>query len=219
MLALGGNTNSQLYNVSLRAPLSFPHLLTSTTSQWFIGRSLNPSLGSLDIKSFNELRPGMILWAIIDFAMVAKQYNDLGRVTDSMILVVAFHTWYVVDALYNEVRLLPLSLVHSCESVADASSEQSAILSTMDITSDGFGFMLSVGDLVWVPFTYSYQAYYLSLFPNDLGTIKTVAIIGVQLLGYWIFRDSNGEKNDFRGGKNPKSKLGWSDVGRGADAL
>ena len=84
--------------------------------------------------------------------------------------------------------------------------EQSAILSTMDITSDGFGFMLSVGDLVWVPFTYSYQAYYLSHFPNDLGLAKTIAIIGVQLLGYWIFRDSNGEKNDFRGGKNPKSE-------------
>ena len=78
----------------------------------------------------------------------------------------------------------------------------------MDITSDGFGFMLSVGDLVWVPFTYSYQAYYLSLFPNDLGLIKTVGIIGVQLLGYYIFRDSNGEKNDFRSGKNPKSMFG-----------
>ena len=83
--------------------LSVPSLTHPDETQWFIGRSLNPSLGSLDIKSFNELRPGMILWAIIDFAMVAKQYNDLGRVTDSMWLVVVFHTWYVVDALYNEV--------------------------------------------------------------------------------------------------------------------
>jgi delta14-sterol reductase len=75
----------------------------------------------------------------------------------------------------------------------------------MDITSDGFGFMLSVGDLVWVPFTYSYQARYLSIFPNDLGYLNTAMIIVVQLLGYWIFRSSNGEKNDFRQGKNPKS--------------
>ena len=106
MLALGGNTNSQIYNVSSLPPPALPHHSPKVyDAQWFIGRSLNPSLGSLDIKSFNELRPGMILWAIIDFAMVAKQYDDLGRVTDSMILVVAFHTWYVVDALYNEVRL------------------------------------------------------------------------------------------------------------------
>lgn len=77
----------------------------------------------------------------------------------------------------------------------------------MDITSDGFGFMLSVGDLVWVPFTYSYQARYLSLFPNDLGYTSTAAILAVQFLGYYIFRDSNGEKNDFRSGKNPKSEF------------
>lgn len=47
----------------------------------------------------------MILWLIIDLAMAAKQYEDLGRVTDSMFLVVIFHSWYVVDALYNEVSI------------------------------------------------------------------------------------------------------------------
>ena len=76
--------------------------------QWFIGRSLNPRLGSFDIKSFNEMRPGLILWVIIDLAMVAKQYASLGRVTDSLCLVVAFHSWYVFDAEYNEVRFLYL---------------------------------------------------------------------------------------------------------------
>ena len=32
---------------------------------------------------------------------------------------------------------------------------------TMDITTEGFGFMLAMGDLGWVPFTYSLQALYL----------------------------------------------------------
>jgi hypothetical protein len=31
---------------------------------------------------------------------------------------------------------------------------QEAVLTTMDIVHDGFGFMLAVGDLAWVPFTY-----------------------------------------------------------------
>lgn len=31
----------------------------------------------------------------------------------------------------------------------------------MDITTEGFGFMLAFGDLTWVPFTYSLQARYL----------------------------------------------------------
>lgn len=34
-------------------------------------------------------------------------------------------------------------------------------MTTMDITHDGFGFMLAFGDLVWVPFVYSLQAFYL----------------------------------------------------------
>lgn len=77
----------------------------------------------------------------------------------------------------------------------------------MDIATDGFGFMLSVGDLTWVPFTYCYSARYLSLHPNDLGVYGTLAILAVQFIGYWIFRGSNGEKNDFRNGLNPKSEL------------
>ena len=38
------------------------------------------------------------------------------------------------------------------------SSIAQAILTTMDITTDGFGYMLAFGDLTWVPFTYSLQA-------------------------------------------------------------
>ena len=32
----------------------------------------------------------------------------------------------------------------------------------MDITTDGFGFMLVFGDIAWVPFTYCLQARYLA---------------------------------------------------------
>lgn len=67
--------------------------------------------------------------------------------------------------------------------------------------------MLAVGDLLWVPFVYSLQARYLVFSPKELGPYATAAILGVNFLGYYIFRSSNGEKNDFRNGKNPKSKL------------
>ena len=61
-----------------------------------------------------------------------------------MALVCAFHGLYVADALWHEP----------------------AILTTMDITTDGFGFMLAFGDLAWVPFTYSLQARYLVDYPQ-----------------------------------------------------
>ncbi|KDQ62213.1 hypothetical protein JAAARDRAFT_30111 [Jaapia argillacea MUCL 33604] len=165
LLALGGNTGSFIYD-------------------FFIGRELNPSIGSFDIKSFNELRPGLILWVLINISMACEQaVRRGGTITDSMWLVLIFQTFYVADGLYNEP----------------------AILTTMDITTDGFGFMLSVGDLTWVPFVYSLQARYLAFKPVELGPVWTAVVLGVDLLGYYIFRDANGEKNDFRNGRNPKN--------------
>lgn len=76
----------------------------------------------------------------------------------------------------------------------------------MDITTDGFGFMLSIGDLTWVPFVYSLQARYLAFNHVELGPMWTACIFLANVTGYYVFRDSNGEKNDFRNGKNPKSE-------------
>ena len=75
----------------------------------------------------------------------------------------------------------------------------------MDIITDGFGFMLAVGDLAWVPFVYSLQARYLVFHQVELGYLWTALILGLNVLGYYIFRAANDEKNDFRNGKNPKS--------------
>ena len=114
----------------------------------------------------------------------AVRRGGIDKVTDSMWLVLLFQGLYVADGLYNEP----------------------AIFTTMDIISDGFGFMLAVGDLAWVPFVYSLQARYLVFNQVELGWLASAAILGVNFLGYYIFRDANGEKNDFRNGRNPKSE-------------
>lgn len=83
--------------------ISFAHL----SLQFFIGRELNPTVGSLDIKSFNELRPGMILWQLILVSMACEQATRRGgRITDSMGLVLGFQSLYIADALYNEASSL-----------------------------------------------------------------------------------------------------------------
>jgi delta14-sterol reductase len=76
---------------------------------------------------------------LLNLGMASKQYQKLGYISGSMILVNIFQHFYVWDALYQET----------------------AILTTMDITADGFGFRLIFGDLAWVPFIYSLQAQYL----------------------------------------------------------
>jgi len=107
---------------------------------------------------------------------LAKQYQNTGAVSGSMLLVNLFQGLYVWDALYQE----------------------QAILSTMDITTDGFGYMLCFGDLAWVPFTYSLQARYLVDHDPQLPWWALAAIAGMGLGGYVVFRASNSEKDRFR---------------------
>jgi hypothetical protein len=115
-------------------------------------------------------------WILLDFTFMAHQYKTYGFITDSMLLSTAFQTLYVLDSFWME----------------------SAVMTQMDITTDGFGFMLAFGDLVWVPFTYSIQARYLSVYPLTLGIYGIAGVLGPLGLGYYIFRSSNNEKNRFR---------------------
>ena len=152
---------------------------------WFIGRELNPRLtlpvfGTVDIKCFCELRPGMLGWMLLNLAFMVHQYKLHGYISDSMVLIITFQSLYVLDALWMEP----------------------AILTTIDITADGFGFMLAFGDLAWLPFIYSMQARYLAVYPVHLGIWGISGILAIQGLGYSVFRSSNNEKNRFR--TNPK---------------
>jgi Delta14-sterol reductase len=148
---------------------------------WFIGRELNPRvtlpfLGEIDIKMFMEIRPGMLAWILFDCAWIAKQYRNYGYVTDSIILITVMQSIYILDGVYMEAGCLTM----------------------MDITQDGFGFMLAFGDLAWLPFLYCQQARYLATHPVHLGA-SGLAILAVPLLiGFTIFRLSNSQKNAFR---------------------
>lgn len=167
-LAPGGHTGNPLYD-------------------FFIGRELNPRVQlpipfisntsrTLDIKVFMEMRPGLLGWMLLNLSNIAHQYRTYGYVTDSIVLVTVFQGFYVLDGLYNEP----------------------GILTMMDIIMDGFGYMLSFGDLVWVPFLYNFQTRYLATFPLELGLKGLALSLGVTAIGYHIFRSANNQKNDFR---------------------
>lgn len=157
LLSSGGNTGNVVYD-------------------FFLGRELNPRTGAFDWKVFCEMRPGLIGWVMINYCMMAKEFELRGSVSSSMMLVCSFQFWYILDALWFE----------------------EAILTTMDVVHDGFGFMLAFGDLAWVPFTYSLQARYIVDHGIDLPLWLASCIFGLNFLGYWIFRGSNSQKNSFR---------------------
>lgn len=167
-LAPGGHTGNVLYD-------------------FFIGRELNARVTlpipfvsqtarTIDVGVFCEMRPGLTGWIILNLSNIVHQYRSHGYVTDSILLITAVQAFYVLDALYMEP----------------------AILTTMDIIMDGFGFMLAFGDLVWVPFIYSTQTRYLSVFPTQMGLSGIALVLAISGLGYYIFRGANNEKNRFR---------------------
>merc|ERR1711974_593062 len=115
---------------------------------------------------------------------MGHQLETYGSVSNGMVLVCFFQMWYVADALWFE----------------------QSILTTMDVTTDGFGYMLAFGDLAWVPFTYSIQARYLASMPFfhwNLWVI--VGIILLNILGYSAFRGANSQKDQFRRDPNHPS--------------
>ncbi|KAJ8009143.1 hypothetical protein DPEC_G00085840 [Dallia pectoralis] len=148
---------------------------------FFMGSELNPRIKGFDLKYFCELRPGLIGWLVINAAMALAEMklHNLDCPSLAMILVNCFHLLYVLDAYWHE----------------------EGVLSYMDITHDGFGFMLVFGDLMWVPFTFSLQAYYLVHHPNHLSLPWVVGIATLNIIGYCIFRKANTQKNTFR--RNP----------------
>ncbi|XP_064407807.1 delta(14)-sterol reductase TM7SF2 [Latimeria chalumnae] len=157
---------------------------------FFIGHELNPRIGSFDLKYFCELRPGLIGWVVINLSMLIKEMELRGSPSLAMILVNAFQLLYVVDALWNE----------------------EAVLTTMDIVHDGFGFMLAFGDLTWVPFTYTLQASFLVNHPQELSTVTAVGIVLINALGYFIFRSANSQKNTFRRDPNHPDVAGLETI-------
>ncbi|MGB5811815.1 MAG: DUF1295 domain-containing protein [Polyangiales bacterium] len=165
------------------------HLSGSFIHDFWMGTGHNPRFppgpSGFDFKLFCEARPGLILWVLINTSFAYVQHQVYGFVSTSMILVWLFQMFYILDYFWNE----------------------EAILTTMDIKHENFGYMLTFGDLVWVPMTYSLQAHYLIDNVHTLPWWGAVLIIAVNFLGLYIFRAVNSQKHNFR--KDPENAVIW----------
>ena len=144
---------------------------------FFMGIELNPRLGKLfDLKLFFNGRPGIIGWTLINLSFAAKQYQIYGVVSNGMMLVNFLQFLYVLDFFVNE----------------------DWYLRTIDIAHDHFGFKLAWGDSLWLPTMYTLQAQYLLHRPQpalNLSFPWFVATLTVGIVGYWIFRTANSQKD------------------------
>jgi len=142
----------------------------------FMGVEHNPRYGDFDFKLFFNGRPGILAWTLINLTCVAKQYERYGYVSNAMVIINLLHAIYILDFFVHEEWYLR----------------------TIDIAHDHFGFYLAWGDLVWLPFTYTLQAFYLVQHPDNLSTLQASAILIIGFGGYAIFRLANNQKDQFR---------------------
>jgi 7-dehydrocholesterol reductase len=147
---------------------------------YIMGIEFNPRFRlwntEIDFKLFFNGRPGIIAWTLINLSFTAKQFKTYGYITDSLVLINLLQGLYVLDFFWNE----------------------NWYLRTIDIAHDHFGWTLSWGDCVWLPFMYTLQSAYLAVNPVVLGwnTSVTLGIIGI--VGYILFRLTNYQKDKFR---------------------
>ncbi|WOL03465.1 delta(14)-sterol reductase [Canna indica] len=167
---------SQSKSSSLR-----PHVTGDFVHDWWFGVQLNPHCLGIDLKFF-FVRAGMMGWLLINLSLLAKTY-EAGNANVSVILYHTFCALYVLDYFFYEEFMT----------------------STWDIIAERLGFMLVFGDLVFIPFTFSIQGWWL--LKNKVELTKTAAVANclVFFIGYQVFRGANRQKHIFK--KDPKALI------------
>lgn len=158
-----------------------PHVSGNILDDWWLGVQLNPRFMGIDLKFFC-VRAGMMGWLFINLSLLAKLYQS-GNLNASVILYQLFCGLYVIDYFYHEEFMT----------------------STWDIIAERLGFMLVFGDLVFIPFTFTIQGWWLLKNKVELSNAAAIASCLVFLTGYLVFRGANKQKHVFK--KNPKEHI------------
>ena len=168
-----------------RKPLS---PVTLVQELWY-GVELNPTWLGVDLKVF-AYQPSLIGLSVLNVAFAFVQYERLGTLTPQMIAYQSFWWLYMTTHYYYET----------------------GVLSMWDVIAEKFGFMLVWGDLVLVTFFYCIGGWWLLDMPA-MSWSTVGALVLLHLLGLWIFRGANAQKDRFK--RDPNTRI-W---GRPAETL
>lgn len=156
---------------------------------WY-GTELNPSWFGVDIKIFSY-RPSLIGLALFNLAFAYAQFEQFGQLSLAMWLYQGFTLFYLLSSFQFE----------------------QGMLSMWDVIEERFGLMLVWGDYVLVPFFYCIPGYFLVSRGDPLSPGVAILLVALFVLGFWLFRGANEQKNRFK--RDPQAKI-W---GRSAETL
>ncbi|KAF8653541.1 hypothetical protein AX16_003905 [Volvariella volvacea WC 439] len=145
----------------------------------FMGASLNPRIGRIDLKMWAEVR---IPWVIVFYLSISgacKQYEQLGYVTPNMAFMV------LATGLY----------INAC-----AKGEE-CIPQTWDMYHEKWGFMVIFWNFAGVPFSYVYSVVYMASHDPSkyqFSTFGYIFIYTTLLTAYFIWDTAMAQKSHFK---------------------
>ncbi|GAA5952746.1 hypothetical protein JCM3765_002262 [Sporobolomyces pararoseus] len=146
---------------------------------YFMGSTLNPRIGTVDIKMFAEIRISWTLLFAIAMGAVSKQYELYGKVSGNAWLF-AYGTALYLNACAKGEQYIP---------------------QTWDMNFEKFGWLLSYWNLAGVPFSYAYPALYISTRdPKDLEfpTWLLITLFIVLTVAHCLFDIAMAQKSHFK---------------------
>ncbi|KIK61797.1 hypothetical protein GYMLUDRAFT_42843 [Collybiopsis luxurians FD-317 M1] len=145
----------------------------------FMGASLNPRIGPIDLKMWAEVR---IPWVIVFFLSVSgacKQYETLGYVTPNMAFM-CLATWFYINACAKGEECIP---------------------QTWDMYHEKWGFMVIFWNLAGVPFSYVYSVVYMASHDSSKYKFSTptyIALYTTLCTAYYIWDTAMAQKSHFK---------------------
>ena len=125
----------------------------SVLNDWFMGRELNPRIGSLDIK-YVLFRSGIIGWILFNTLNLFKSREIYGYHSPTMLALFCMQLLYVVDYFWLE----------------------GGILVSRDIVHEGLGYNILVQFLM-IPFCFCVQTRYLMTTGYQLPLYGLISVI------------------------------------------
>jgi delta24(24(1))-sterol reductase len=144
---------------------------------FFMGASLNPRIGRLDLKMWAEIRVAWILLFLLTLSAAAHQHRVYGTVSTPMIFMVVAHFLYT-NACHKGEECIP---------------------TTWDIFYEKWGWMLIFWNFAGVPFVYSFNSMYLAAHPPFEHSVPYTVLCFVLLFAaYYVWDSSQSQRNRFR---------------------
>ncbi|KAL9656710.1 hypothetical protein ABK040_002977 [Willaertia magna] len=146
----------------------------------WLGKERNPRIFGVDCKLFFDGRPSLLTWVVVAFSYAAVQYERYNSLSLPMILFCVFSFLYMLDFFVTEDQFI----------------------TGFEIYQERFGWMLSWGNFVWMPFVCTSAAYHLIEW-SEIPLWYATLITFIWVIGYFIARLSNAQKDKFK--RDPNS--------------